>query len=220
VPDGEPTLDSNLSKEISLLEPMGIPIAVFTNASMLWSSDVRQGLLEADFVSLKLDAATNDSWRKIDRPNKMLELSSILEGVRDFTEHFRGTVVTETMLIDGLEDANEFEKIAGFLAGLKKLNRAYIAVPTKPPAEKRLKPAGKETVNVAFQVFSEKLGVDNVECLVGYEGNAFGFTGNIEEDLLSMMNVHPMRDEAIKAVLRRPVPIGKLWRNFWLPKNS
>ena len=55
---------------------------------------------------------------------------------------------------------------------------------------------------MAFQVFSEKLGVDRVEYLIGYEGNAFAFTGNVEEDLLSIMAVHPMRDEAVEAFLR------------------
>lgn len=35
VPDGEPTLDANLEQEISLLKPMGIPIAVITNSSLI-----------------------------------------------------------------------------------------------------------------------------------------------------------------------------------------
>lgn len=37
--------------------------------------------------------------------------------------------------------------------------------------------------------------------MIGYEGNAFAFTGDIEEDLLSMMAVHPMREEAVKEFL-------------------
>jgi wyosine [tRNA(Phe)-imidazoG37] synthetase (radical SAM superfamily) len=31
VPDGEPTLDVHLGREIELLKPLGIPIAVITN---------------------------------------------------------------------------------------------------------------------------------------------------------------------------------------------
>jgi wyosine [tRNA(Phe)-imidazoG37] synthetase (radical SAM superfamily) len=203
VSDGEPTLDINIGKEISLLKRMGIPIAVLTNASMLWLKDVRQDLLEADYVSLKVDAVSNVLWRKIDRPHKDLELSAILTGIQDFAEAFKGTIVTETMLLDDIDYGNEFEGTATFLASLKTLNRAYIAVPTRPPTENWVKPARAEVVNVAFQVFSERLGVDRVEYLIGYEGNAFAFTGDIEEDLLSMMAVHPMRDEAVKAFLRK-----------------
>ena len=52
VPDGEPTLDINLSREIDLLKPLGIKIAVITNASLIWREDVRNELIKADWVSL------------------------------------------------------------------------------------------------------------------------------------------------------------------------
>jgi hypothetical protein len=45
--------------------------------------------------------------------------------------------------------------------------------------------------------------VDQVEYLIGYEGNAFAFTGNVEEDLLSITAVHPMRAEAVSEFLAR-----------------
>jgi len=203
VSDGEPTIDVNLGEEISLLKRIGLPIAVLTNGSLLWLNDVRQDLLKTDYVSLKVDAVSDDLWRRIDRPHRDLKLSAILKGIQDFTEAFKGTVVTETMLIDGVDYENEFEKIAKFLAGLKKLNRAYIAVPTRPPTENWVKPAREGVLNVAFQIFSEKLGVDRVEYLIGYEENAFAFTGDVEGDLLGIMSVHPMRDEAIKELLRK-----------------
>ncbi|MCW4019330.1 MAG: radical SAM protein [Candidatus Bathyarchaeota archaeon] len=201
VSDGEPTLDINLGREISRLKQIGLPVAVITNSSLLWLEDVRQDLLKADYVSLKVDALDEALWRRIDRPHKTLRLDAILNGIQNFTESFKGTVVTETMLVDDVQYANEFERIAAFLATLKKLDRAYIAVPTRPPAENWVKPAKEEVVNAAYQAFSEKLGVDKVEFLIGYEGAAFAFTGNAAEDLLSIMAVHPMRDEAVKEFL-------------------
>ncbi len=203
VSDGEPTIDVNIGEEITLLKRMGLPIAVITNASMLSLSDVRRDLLKTDYVSLKVDAVSNDLWKRIDRPHKDLRLSAILQGIQDFAETFKGTIVTETMLIDSVDYEKEFEKIAAFLAELKKLNRAYIAVPTRPPAETWVKPAKEHTLNVAFEVFSEELGVDRVEYLIDYEGNAFAFSGEVEENLLSMMAVHPMREEAVKTFLRK-----------------
>ena len=203
VSDGEPTLDINIGKEISVLKRIGTPIAVITNASMLRLKEVRQDLLNADYVSLKVDAVSEDLWRRIDRPHKTLRLNAVLNGIQDFAETFKGTVVSETMLVDGVDYASEFERIAVFLAELKKLNRAYVAVPTRPPTEKWVKPAREEVLNVAFQVFSEKLGIDRVEYLIGYEGNAFAFTGNVEEDLLSIAAVHPMREEAVKKLLKK-----------------
>jgi hypothetical protein len=56
-------------------------------------------------------------------------------------------------------------------------------------------------INQAYQILSEK--VDQVELLIGYEGNAFAFTGNVEEDLLSITAVHPMRVDAVNEFLAR-----------------
>ena len=203
VPDGEPTLDINICKEISSLKRIGIPIAVITNASLLWRKDVKEDLLEADFVSLKVDAVSETLWRRINRPHKGLRLNMVLEGIREFAEEFKGTVVSETMLIDVINYGDEFERIAEFLRELKKLNKAYIAIPTRPPTEQWAKPAKEENVNAAFQVFSEKLGANRVEYLIGYEGNAFAFAGNVEEDLLSITAVHPMRKEAVEEFLKK-----------------
>jgi len=49
VPDGEPTLDINLGREIDLLRGLGIPLAILTNSSLLWREDVREDLLKFDF---------------------------------------------------------------------------------------------------------------------------------------------------------------------------
>jgi wyosine [tRNA(Phe)-imidazoG37] synthetase (radical SAM superfamily) len=205
VSDGEPTLDLNLSKELSSLKQAGLPIAVITNASLLWRDDVKENMQKADFVSLKVDAVSEDLWRKVNRPHKDLRLNMVLEGIREFTEEFRGTVVSETMLIGNIDYRNELEKIAEFLAELKKLNKAYISIPTRPPTEKWVKRANEDVMNAAFQAFSKKLGASRVEYLMGYEGNAFASTGNFEEDLLSITAVHPMRKEAVKKLLEKAV---------------
>jgi wyosine [tRNA(Phe)-imidazoG37] synthetase (radical SAM superfamily) len=53
VPNGEPTLDSNLGKEILCLRELGIKIAVITNASLLSKEIVRDHLNNVDWVSSK-----------------------------------------------------------------------------------------------------------------------------------------------------------------------
>jgi wyosine [tRNA(Phe)-imidazoG37] synthetase (radical SAM superfamily) len=209
VPDGEPTLDANLGREISLLKNIGIPIAVITNASLLWREEVKEDLLVADFVSLKVDAVSIDLWRRINRPHKDLKLDTILDGVKQFAKSFEGILVSETMLIDSVNYEDELERVANFLRGLVKLDKAYIAIPTRPPTEKWVKPAKEEVINEAFQVFSKKLGGNRVEYLIGYEGNAFTSTGNVKEDLLSITAVHPMREEAVTEFLKKA---GADWR--------
>jgi wyosine [tRNA(Phe)-imidazoG37] synthetase (radical SAM superfamily) len=202
VPDGEPTLDARLGIAISLLRKLKIPIAVLTNASLLWQSDVRRDLLGADLVSLKVDAVSQGLWRRIDSPHRNLKLQTILEGILEFAEEFEGTITSETMLLDEVDYGDEFERIAEFLRQLRQLNKAYIGIPTRPPAERWARPAKEEVVNASFQVFAKELGADRVEYLIGYEGNAFASSGNAEEDLLSITAVHPMREEAVSELLR------------------
>ena len=60
VPDGEPTLDINLDKELSLLKDNDINVAVITNSSLLWDKAVRQALMPADCISIKVDAANEE----------------------------------------------------------------------------------------------------------------------------------------------------------------
>ncbi len=203
VPDGEPTLDINLGQTISSLKNIGIPIAVLTNASLIWQEDVKEDLFEADLVSLKVDAVGEDLWERMDRPHKNLKLSAILEGISDFVKEFRGSVISETMLLGTIDYTGEFGKIAYFLEQLRNLEKAYIAIPTRPPTESWVRPAKEEMINLAFQVFSEKLGRDKVEYLIGYEGDSFASTGNAEDDLLSITAVHPMRKEAVEKFLKK-----------------
>ncbi|MCA6212909.1 radical SAM protein [Thermococcus bergensis] len=202
VPDGEPTLDANLGEEIEMLKSLNIPLAILTNSSLIWREDVRNDLLKLDFVSLKLDAVTEALWRKVDRPHKTLKLDKILEGILEFRRDFKGKIVTETMLIDGINYGDELKKIAEFLRELKP-DMAYIAVPTRPPWEKWVKPAREDVINMAFHVFADAIGEERVEYLIGYEGNAFAFTGNVEEDILSITAVHPMREDALRELLKK-----------------
>jgi len=199
VPDGEPTLDVNLGKEIELLKPLGIKIAVISNGSLIWRDDVRQDLQKADWVSLKVDAISR--WRRINRPHKLLNPKVILDGMLKFAGTFEGKLATESMLIQGFNDnSEEIERIADFLAELKP-DVAYLAIPTRPPAVKTVTAANEQVINMAYQIFSRRLG--SVEYLIGYEGNAFAFTGNIEDDLLSITSVHPMREEAVIEFLNK-----------------
>ncbi|MGD8474633.1 MAG: radical SAM protein, partial [Anaerolineae bacterium] len=162
---------------------------------------VRQDLMDADWVSLKVDAVEEVAWRQIDRPHGSLDLSSILDGMPSFASKYTGELVTETMLVSGVNDGERhLEALAGFLARLQP-NRAYLSIPTRPPAEPWARAPDEQAVNRAYQILQSE--VQQVECLIGYEGNAFAFTGDVEEDLLSITAVHPMREDAVSQFLAR-----------------
>ena len=201
VPDGEPTMDINLGRQIALLKPLGIPMAVITNNSLTWREDVRRDLASADWVSLKIDAIDEAVWRRINRPHRSLHLPSLLEGAQELARSYPGKLVTETMLVADINDGPEHHQaVAEFVARLQPAV-AYLLVPTRPPAEEWVHAPGETALNRAYQIFSAR--VRQVELLTGYEGNAFASSGNIEEDLLSITAVHPLREDAVGALLSR-----------------
>ncbi len=201
VPDGEPTLDANLGRTIRALRPLGIPIAVISNASLIDREDVQADLAEADWVSLKVDAVSEELWRKIDRPHGHLRLLPILEGMRTFAAGFTGELMTETMLLADLNDTETELHAMADLVGKLDPAVAYLSVPTRPPAEDWVRPAGEAAIARAFEIFSAVH--EQVELLVGYEGDAFATTGDPEEDLLSITAVHPMREAAVRRLIER-----------------
>ncbi|MGD9974422.1 MAG: radical SAM protein [Desulfatirhabdiaceae bacterium] len=207
VPDGEPTLDINLGKEIRLMKTSGVPVGVITNSSLIWRDDVREELGQADWVSLKIDALEEDIWKKINRPHKHLYFSQILNGIQAFAKSFSGRLATETMLVNGCNDTDDgMRQTAEFIRNLKPY-RAYLTTPTRPPAEDWVRGVDEDVLNRMFHIFSAR--VKQVEYLIGYEGNAFASTGDIESDLLSITAVHPMRKEAVDALLSRT---GSSWQ--------
>ena len=199
VADGESTLDLNLGRVIELIQPLGIKIAVITNCSLIPLGGVREDLAKADWISLKVDCTRKEVWRRMNRPKPTLRLDAILEAMLEFARAFKGELVTETMLIRGLNDERDcLHEVADFLARLQPA-KAYVSIPTRPPAEKWVEPPGEESINRAYQIFTEQL--ETVEYLIGYEGSEFTLTGNPTDDILGITAVHPMRADALEEFL-------------------
>ncbi len=199
VPNGEPTLDNNLEVEIQILGSVGIQTAVITNASLLNRGDVRKALRRVDRVSLKIDTVNEATWRRINRPHEDLDLDSVMGGIVEFSKSYKGTLDTETMLVKGVNDDEEgLEKLAAFIARLNP-HKAFLSVPTRPPAESWV--SRPSTIALAYLLFSQQ--IDYVECLVTHEGSNFVSTGDIETDLLAILEVHPMREDAVRVFIEQ-----------------
>lgn len=199
VPDGEPSLDIHLAETIQLLKDFRIKIAVFTNSSLIWKKDVQETLNLADYVSIKIDSIDEEIWRKINHPSNKLSLNRILEGILEFKENYNGKLVTETMLIDGINDEEEdIIKTAYFIERVKP-QISYLTIPTRPTPLKNINSPSKEKVLSLYQIL--KSIYPSSELLNMYEGNEFTITGETENALISIMAVHPMRKDAVEKYL-------------------
>ena len=199
VPDGEPSLDINLARSIELLRPLGIPIAVISNASLLWREEVRQTLQKADWVSVKVDSVNESVWRRINQPHAELDLPTVLQGIQRFAQDYTGELATETMLLAGVnDDPQSIVEVSDFLSTLSP-NTAYLAAPIRPPAQHDVRAPSEAVIVQAYDIMSER--VKRVEYLIGYEGDSFAVSGDPKRDLLAITAVHPMREEAVRQFL-------------------
>lgn len=211
VPDGEPTLDACLGRTIEFVKrETGVRVAVLTNASLLWMESIRGDLESADLVSVKVDSVRGDVWRKINRPHSSLGLNRVLEGIKEFAVGYKGILISETMLVHGVNTSRgEYRDISLFLKELG-LSKAYISIPIRPPAESFVKPPTERDLVEAYEEFKEVLSAERVELLHMPEPSPRMISGDPVAWLLSTTAVHPLRYEYAVEALKGRVedPVG------------
>lgn len=201
VPDGEPTLDLHLGRELRELAPLGLRRAVISNGSLLWLEDVRRDLTEAELVSVKVDAGDPITWRRVDRPDPRLDFERVRAGMLAFAREYRDELITETMLVAGVNDSEPAVAATGELLERLAPARAYLAVATRPPAEPWVSAPPAGTLARAFAALAER--VPRLEWLTAPEEGAFGCIGDPVDDLRAILAVHPMREAAAREYLER-----------------
>ncbi len=105
---GEPTLNSDLGLMIDeIKKTVTIPVSVITSGALLFQEDVRNDLLSADVVLTSLDAVSEDIFRYINRPHLIVEIESIISGLKLLRKDFRGRIWLEIMLVKDINDDEE-----------------------------------------------------------------------------------------------------------------
>jgi wyosine [tRNA(Phe)-imidazoG37] synthetase (radical SAM superfamily) len=220
VANGEPTLDKNLGRSIQKLKELDIPVAVITNASLLGDPQVQDDLCLADWVSVKVDANDETVWHKINRPFHSLGFKYHKDGILQFASKYNGKLVTETMLVKGINDHPEILRKNASLIREINPSVAYISVPTRPPALSSVEKPDEEAITEAYQIYTEA-GL-TVELLLGFEGVNTGYTGNAIEDIVNICTVHPIREDTMQELLKKdhadPVTLDILLNGNYIKK--
>lgn len=103
---GEPTLNSRTGDVLKFIKKNkpGIPVAVLTNGTLLYDKKVREELMDANVVLPSLDAATEPTFRKINRPAPELTVDKYIQGIIDFRKEFKGQIWLEIFIVPGYND--------------------------------------------------------------------------------------------------------------------
>lgn len=209
VGEGEPTLYSKLGALICGLKGLTVkPIAVITNGALLTDSTVREELKGADIVLPSLDAYDEDSFKKINRPFGRITFDDVYQGLKVFSQGFKGQLWLEIMVVEGLNDDEESLKRIKKLLEQLKYDRLYINTPIRPPAEGWVKEPSAKALEKAVSL----LGGIALDLAVSGE-----FSSEIEDDYEAVQSIikrHPMNQHEIEGFLKKrgcqdPAPIFK-----------
>ncbi|OPY66491.1 MAG: molybdenum cofactor biosynthesis protein A [Syntrophorhabdus sp. PtaU1.Bin050] len=133
---GEPTLNLNIRSMIhEIKQRVDTPVAVITNGSLLSLEEVRNDINEADVVLPSLDAASEDIFRLINRPHSLIQVATIIEGLKRFRESYQGLIWLEIMMIKGVnDDRDEVRKLKDIVIRLG-VDKIHLNTVTRPPSE-------------------------------------------------------------------------------------
>ncbi|MBU1726423.1 MAG: radical SAM protein [Candidatus Omnitrophica bacterium] len=138
---GEPALAANLGEAIRAVKLIRKePIAVLTNSSLMGAGEVRKELLLADFVVAKLDAFSLESLREINRPDKDIEFSGIVEGIKEFRKIYNNKLALQIMFIDkNKADIDKFIHLVNYIGP----DEVQVNTPLRPC---NVKPLAREEI--------------------------------------------------------------------------
>lgn len=141
---GEPTLAANLGEIIRKIRALtGKPIIILTNSTLLHLADVRRDVALADKIFCKLDAWSDETLRRFDRPHPDVSLEAIISGIITLRHNFRGFLAIQTMILRAPTDF-ELEKLADILKMVKP-DEVQLNLPSRPiPPEYFVETRGNE----------------------------------------------------------------------------
>lgn len=201
---GEPTLNKDIGwliQEIKKLTP--IRVAVLTNGSLLWQSDVRADLMAADVVIPSLDAVSEEVFKRVNLPAQHLKIETIIEGIIKFREEFKGELWLEILFCQSINDSED--EVQRLVSVVKRIQPHKIQLGTvvRPPAQESIKP-----VTASF--------LKRVVRLFGDRAEIIGYPPSKQEQKTSMVS-----DDAILNLLqRRPTTASELSRAFNVPLSE
>ena len=142
---GEPTLNKALGKMISAVRELTeAQIAVLTNGSLLFDERVAEDLSGADVVLPSLDAASEEIFRRVNRPHESISLQKLVEGLKKFRKRFKGEIWVEVMLLSGVNDGEEHLLALARLLREVNAEKVQLNTPVRPSPEAALSEADLE----------------------------------------------------------------------------
>ena len=127
---GEPTLAANLREIVQVCKTYTRkPVLALTNGTLLHLPEVQEDLDLADRVFVKLDAATEEAFLRINRPVPGVTLAGIVEATRQFRRRYKGFLGIQTMFTRvNVDQVKDFARLLSIIGP----DEVQLNTPTRP----------------------------------------------------------------------------------------
>jgi wyosine [tRNA(Phe)-imidazoG37] synthetase (radical SAM superfamily) len=187
---GEPSLNQSLGPIIEFVYKKYpfVPLAVITNNSLFHNEDVRKAMKKADVVLPSLDAATQDTFCKIDRPLNDFDINSYIKSLIHFRFEFSGEIWLEVMIIPGLNtDENNLIKLKEAIARIHP-DRIQLNTIDRPGIDKNIRAATHDELLNIIEFWNMK----NVEIIAKSSNkNKKSYRDDIENLIIETISRRP-----------------------------
>jgi wyosine [tRNA(Phe)-imidazoG37] synthetase (radical SAM superfamily) len=203
VGEGEPLLYSQLGRLIhEAKELTNLPLAVITNGSLMSESEVRAELVEADVVIPSLDAADEETFRRINRPWPKLKIDDIINGLVAFRSESPAKLWVEVMLVRGINDTEEALHQLAMAVRRIEPDEVHLNLPVRPPAESWVEGTNEDGLIRAMNILGQ------VATVVPPEGGNLVLQKGVPpvEAVLAIIPRHPLRESELIAALAGSSP--------------
>ncbi|HXK82204.1 MAG TPA: radical SAM protein [Bacteroidales bacterium] len=198
---GEPTLNCKIGKVLDFIKALkpNIPIAVLTNGTLLFNTDVRKEIINADLVLPSLDAVSQDVFNKINRPEKSLKIKDCIQGLIDFSKEFKGKIWLEVFILPGYNDnKNEIAKLREIIL---QINPDSIQLNTldRPGTVSNLRGATRQEL----EHIAKLLNIDNINIIaaMAQRKKIKSFREDIENAIIETISRRPCTIDDIIEIL-------------------
>jgi len=194
---GEPTLNADIGGLIREVKSLtSLPVAVLTNGTLLFMEDVQKDLLNADVVIPSLDAASPQAFRRVNRPHHLLNIETIIDGLKKFRKLYKGGMWLEIMLVKDYNDSAEELSLIRDAVSKIQSDRVHLNTVVRPPTELFAKPLSREEMAAVKKNLDE-----DCEIVAEFHGQSTGEADNVENAIVEMAKRRPITIVDIAYVL-------------------
>jgi wyosine [tRNA(Phe)-imidazoG37] synthetase (radical SAM superfamily) len=146
---GEPLLAENLGEIVGALRKLtNKKMSVITNCTLLNEDDALAEILKFDIIIAKIDAATEATFQKVNRPCDAIHLNDVISGAKRARETFKGAFHVKTTLVG--QNVGEVNEIASTIRDLDP-KIVYIDRPIMANTGRALTKKDHEAIEKAFR---------------------------------------------------------------------